>query len=404
MSASKFSDPDMQEIFEGFLIETNELLDSLSQDLMEIEINPDDVDLINRIFRSFHTIKGTSSFMGFAEIAEITHHAEDILNKLRRGELVINQPIIDVLLEVHDWITILINKIQTDDNRPIDYSNTISIIEKLKKSTTEEEEEEAIASALSGSAKSDDADNNALGKVLENEEFAQGPGDFTDEELALLEAAFHESNKQFFNTTLQSESQNIIDDEVYTDSFEPNMEREEIEETPPVKIEDTAKFEKPDKSSNIPNKGLKSKTSAETTIRVDVNRVESLMDLSGELVLGRNRLAQITEKIQHYFKNKEIARELIETTAQVDFVTSEIQAAVMRMRMVPIAKLYQKAPRIVRDLAKEFGKKINLVVKGEETEIDRGIIEELNDPLVHMIRNSCDHGVESVADREAAGK
>jgi two-component system chemotaxis sensor kinase CheA len=97
-------------------------------------------------------------------------------------------------------------------------------------------------------------------------------------------------------------------------------------------------------------------------------------------------------------------RDLIETTAQIDFVTSEIQAAVMRMRMVPIGKLYQKAPRIVRDLSKEFGKKINLIVKGEETEIDRGIIEELNDPLVHMIRNSCDHGIEPSEDRIRLGK
>ncbi|HPP39647.1 MAG TPA: chemotaxis protein CheA, partial [Candidatus Kapabacteria bacterium] len=148
-----------------------------------------------------------------------------------------------------------------------------------------------------------------------------------------------------------------------------------------------------------PDKALSS-----DTIRIDVNRVEALMDLSGELVLGRNRLAQITEMVEQEFGKNEHVRDLIETTAQIDFVTSEIQAAVMRMRMVPIGKLYQKAPRIVRDLSKEFGKKINLVVKGEETEIDRGIIEELNDPLVHMIRNSCDHGIEPPEERIRIGK
>jgi two-component system chemotaxis sensor kinase CheA len=128
------------------------------------------------------------------------------------------------------------------------------------------------------------------------------------------------------------------------------------------------------------------------------------MDLSGELVLGRNRLAQISNIIASEFRGNDKVRDLLDTMSQIDFVTSEIQTAVMRMRMVPIAKLYQKAPRIVRDLSREFNKQINLVLKGEETEIDRGIIEELNDPLVHMIRNSCDHGLESNEARAQAGK
>ena len=128
------------------------------------------------------------------------------------------------------------------------------------------------------------------------------------------------------------------------------------------------------------------------------------MDLSGELVLGRNRLSQVVAQLDAEHTNKERLRELSETTAQVDFITSEIQSAVMKMRMVQIAKLYQKAPRIVRDLSKEFNKKIDLVLLGEETEIDRGIIEELNDPLVHMIRNSCDHGIETAIDRVNSGK
>ena len=132
MSAINFNDPEMQEIFEGFLVETTELLDAISQDLVTIENSPEDYDLLNQLFRSFHTIKGTSSFMGFDSIATITHHAEDILNKLRRSELTINLPIIDVLLEVHDWIKLLIENIKKGISEAVDYSATITEINRLK--------------------------------------------------------------------------------------------------------------------------------------------------------------------------------------------------------------------------------------------------------------------------------
>jgi two-component system chemotaxis sensor kinase CheA len=132
--------------------------------------------------------------------------------------------------------------------------------------------------------------------------------------------------------------------------------------------------------------------------------VEALMDLSGELVLGRNRLSQISDRLKELFDNEHLVAELLETTSQLDKITTDIQATAMKMRMVPIGKLYQKSPRIVRDLSKEFSKEIELILKGEDTEIDRGIIEELSDPLVHMIRNSCDHGIESPEKRVAKGK
>ncbi|HOQ49827.1 MAG TPA: Hpt domain-containing protein, partial [Candidatus Kapabacteria bacterium] len=125
MASMSFNDPEMQELFEGYLIETSELLENLSQDLIEIETRTDDLDLINRIFRSFHTIKGTSSFMGFNAIAEITHHAEDILNKLRRGEMKADQQIIDFLLEVQDWITMMVAQIKEGNEPSADYSETI---------------------------------------------------------------------------------------------------------------------------------------------------------------------------------------------------------------------------------------------------------------------------------------
>lgn len=531
--SSQFIDPEMQEIFEGFLIETQELLDSLSQDLMLMETSPDDQDLLNRIFRSFHTIKGTSSFMGFSSISEITHSAEDLLNKLRRSELAVSLEIVDVLLEVHDWIQLLVDKLNRGDTGSVDYSATLAQLEKLKtgelsaveipNQTDDLSEEVSLEQDLEMPDQSDEtsyvnsmdepsienteqdlqdltetsdewnetseSENDELGisaidLVIGNKDMVTKPGDFTDEENALLEAAFAEMNLSLFKEsggfqrTGESDEEHPAheqaeDTEMATQEsvLDENFESEPKSQQEPLAEELVEEFHntETDESATEPTTEItaveleehfeevyhsqepvtqepiiekisekahpheqrspitdKHQTStagsfkeqqsaasttaqskakvAQDTIRIDVSRVETLMDLSGELVLGRNRLAQITEMLEHEFENKIKIRDLIETTAQIDFVTSEIQAAVMRMRMVPIGKLYQKAPRIVRDLAKEFNKQIQLVLKGEDTEIDRGIIEELNDPLVHMIRNSCDHGVEKPEDRAKAGK
>ncbi len=399
MTAPDLNDPEIQEIFEGYLIETHEILDQLSPDLMSLEETPEDKDLLNSIFRGFHTVKGTSGFMGFDSIVGITHHAEDILNKLRKDELKTTQEIIDVLLEVHDWISLLVDKLENGDMSDVDYSKTIAEIEKLKHADSapaevpQQEETEIIeAEEIKAGEHDPDKDISAVQQVLDKEEDFNTGGDLTEDEMSMLDKAFAEASEDFYSNMLPPSSGEVSENVV---------EVEKPKETSPV-----AKPEPPkEKQPEAPKKENMARAVKKTdTIRVDVNRVETLMDLSGELVLGRNRLAQLTEIIEKEFDDKEKVRDLIETTAQVDFITSEIQAAVMRMRMVPIKKLYQKAPRIVRDLSKEFGKKIKLELSGEETEIDRGIIEELNDPLVHMIRNSCDHGIESKEERKAAGK
>jgi len=424
----RFDDPEMQEIYEGFLVETNELLDNISQDLMILENEPEDLDLLNRIFRSFHTIKGTSSFMGFDSIAKITHHAEDILNKLRKSELRVNQPIIDVLLEVYDWIVRLLSKIQEDDDSPVNYQDTIEKIEQLKSGNyieddskkelkiTSSEDEKVIVQEQTNSGES------VLESVLENKELFSKQGDFTDDELALIEKAFAEVNQSFKNQPINNEEINNDKDNLSIEIEQIRNDKiqneEKIEDEKVIINNENIELESNENNINIvlkqnniqqekqPTKTEEKKSTniSTETIRVDVHRLETLMDLSGELVLGRNRLSQLSSILTNYIEDKEQLKNLEETTTQIDFITSEIQSAVMRMRMVPIGKLYQKAPRIVRDLAKEFGKKINLIVKGEETEIDRGIIEELNDPLVHMIRNSCDHGIEAPEERIKAGK
>ncbi len=451
MSTPTFDDPEMKEIFEGYLVETRELLDNLAQDLMEIENDPENLDLLNRIFRSAHTIKGTSSFMGFEKITEITHHGEDILNKLRKGELKVTLPIIDVLLEVHDIIEKLVNNL-VEGGEDIDFQKTIKKIEILKNPDATEEDIAAIENEFADKSteeipsttdqpiieknehlesESQTKPEKALDAVLSDPSITKGKGDFSDDELELIQAAFAEINSELATDVTVPEkkednqakvsdtkTQKEIINEKPVDEEKVITETSKIEEKKPQKSEtyniqtttETHKqiqqeTQKPKPTTKeIPKTDDKKMPNAHETIRVDVDRVEALMDLSGELVLGRNRLAQITENIGRVMENKDLLRDLNETTASIDFITTEIQAAVMRMRMVPVGKLYQKAPRIVRDLSKEFNKKIRLVVKGEETEIDRGIIEELNDPLVHMIRNSCDHGIETVEERKKIGK
>lgn len=434
---ASFNDPEMMEIFEGFLVETQELLDTLTNDLMEIEQNPDDEELINKIFRSFHTIKGTSSFMGVDKISTLTHSAEDILNKVRRHEMKINQDIIDIMLEVQDWIQVMLEQLKSGQDIDVDYTQTMQKLEIIKttgylsteppKSTIQQE----VPQTTIEQSETANQEISALDLVLSNPEIITHPGDFTPEEYQLLDQAFLEVNKQFAGeittqvTNTQGQGKNIVaeiqteesktvdDAKVEEQTSNEDSQINQIEQ-PITQQQSTQKTETKEQVQQIEEKPkttaekTKDKTPGQAvaaeTIRIDVSRVESLMDLSGELVLSRNRLMQIAENIDNKIADKELIREFIDSTAQLDFITSEIQNAVMKMRMVPIGKLFQKAPRIVRDLSKEFGKKIKLILRGEETEIDRGIIEELNDPLVHMIRNSCDHGIETPQERIRKGK
>lgn len=406
-----YNDPEMQEIFEAFVVESTELLENLSQDLMLIEETPEDEELLNRIFRAFHTIKGTSSFMGFDKISTLTHSAEDILNKLRKFELKVNQAIIDVLLEVYDYLTLMIQRVKNgEDISDVDYSQTLHKLEILKsggslentKDSSEESSEEISVQQTSHESREI---GSKVEKVLKlAPEIVSKKGDFTPEEYALIDAAFQELNKE-----LMSQSDQKVDVETV---FKEKAKQEEDLSTNVVKetqiVEDTSKVEVAEASqiatTKETTKSQPASVASTETIRIDVSRVENLMNLSGELVLGRNRLEQITRNLLAGELTKENLKELEETTSQIDFITSEIQASVMRMRMIPIGKLFQKAPRIVRDLSKQFKKKIQLVMEGEETEIDKGIIDELSDPLVHMLRNACDHGIESPEERVKLGK
>ncbi len=404
-------DDEMRELLDSFIVETQEILENLDQDLMSLESSPEDQDLLNAIFRSFHTIKGTSSFMGFEQITGITHQAEDILNKLRRNELTVSTEIVDVLLEVYDWLKTLAKKVESGDEQPVDFSDTMT---KLKRINAGESATDAADTSESAAESEPQAETNetapegsALSGVLNDPNFGAGEGEFSADELAMLEQAFAEVNQGFKKksdapkedpTTTTEKDVKDSEKQAATAADEPKVP----EASPPPKSAPAPAKDDAEPARN--GKTAKPRPVGESTIRVDVDRLETLMDLSGELVLGRNRLTQITHDLGQKYENHDFIRLLQETSSQINFITTELQSAIMKTRMVPIAKLFQKAPRMVRDLSKEFNKEISLVLRGEETELDRGIIDELSDPLVHMIRNSCDHGIETTSEREAAGK
>jgi two-component system, chemotaxis family, sensor kinase CheA len=333
-------DNEMAEILDSFLVETKEIFERLGQDLLVLEKGSANPELLNTIFRAVHTVKGTSSFLGFEQMTSLAHTFEDVLNKLRKGEITINSGGMDVILEAFDLLKILLERIEAKNADALDLS--------------------AIVSRLQ---------NMAAHSERKVEEQVPPPPPVPD--LAQSQQKDVEKPSQFPREPIPAD----------------------VPESPTVP------------STNVQSPTEKTPVrQTETTIRVDVGRLDNLMNLVGELVLGRNRLTQISDELNTNEEGNVIAKELADTCTQIDFITTELQMAVMKTRMVPIAKVFNRLPRLVRDLSKETGKEIDLEITGEETELDKSIIEELNDPLIHIIRNAADHGVELPEDRVNKGK
>ncbi len=336
-------DPDMQEIVESFIIETDEILEGLDHDLVQLEDKPDDDELLNQIFRAFHTIKGTSGFLGLERLTKVTHCCEDILNKLRKGETKLSSNLMDVILLGYDKIKELIVVIESDKNENVKIDDTVLHLE------------------------------NAI-KGIEN------PGESTEE-------------------IVDEEPQEEIVEEI-TEEISPTKAVEEVEAV--EKVEEPQPEIIIAKEKNV--KKRPQRKAEDTNIRVDVERLDELLNIVSELVLGRNQLAQVNSEVALDHEGSKIARDLADATKQIDLMTNELQLVVMKTRMVKVGKVFNRFPRVVRDLSKEMEKNVNLVIKGEETELDKTLIEEINDPLVHLVRNSVDHGIETPEERKAKGK
>lgn len=400
---------EMQEILEDFLIEAFEMIEQLDQDLVELENNPDDLDLLNRIFRVAHTIKGSGSFLNFSVLTHLTHHMEDVLNKARHGELTITPDIMDVVLESIDYMKKLLNAIRdtgTDANTGLegDIANTVQRLDAISKGETPSAPAEETSAPQAHVAETP-APATAPAEEEPEPDYANMSAEEVEKEIErLLNKRQEEDRHKREEKRARGELEDIqAPGEISTEAPKPAA-------APAASAASTAPkaTPKPAAPKAAPKTGGdESKapaTAVEQTIRVDVKRLDSLMNLIGELVLGKNRLIKIYNDVEERYEGEKFLEELNQVVASVSMVTTDIQLAVMKTRMLPIGRVFNKFPRMVRDLSRELGKEIDLVITGEETELDKSIVEEIGDPLVHLIRNACDHGIESKEDRAAAGK
>lgn len=402
----------MQEILEDFLIEAFEMIEQLDQDLVELENRPEDLELLNRIFRVAHTIKGSGSFLNFSVLTHLTHHMEDVLNKARHGELTITPDIMDVVLESIDFMKKLLNAIRdtgTDANTGLDsdIANVVARLDAISKGESPQDIPASQESSTAQEAPQSQAPQEASDNTQEEVDYSNMSPEEVEKEIErLLNQRQEEDKKKREEKRAKGELQDIqAPSEIeQTPNATPAAKAPESQKQPEVNTTPAKQTEaKPQiKPRQEENKTLA--TSVEQTIRVDVKRLDSLMNLIGELVLGKNRLIKIYNDVEERYEGEKFLEELNQVVASVSMVTTDIQLAVMKTRMLPIGRVFNKFPRMVRDLSRELGKNIELVISGEETELDKSIVEEIGDPLVHLIRNACDHGIESKEERIAAGK
>ncbi|WP_154411895.1 chemotaxis histidine kinase/response regulator CheAY2 [Helicobacter pylori] len=404
---------DLQEIMEDFLIEAFEMNEQLDQDLVELEHNPEDLDLLNRIFRVAHTIKGSSSFLNLNILTHLTHNMEDVLNRARKGEIKITPDIMDVVLRSIDLMKTLlvtirdtgsdtnngkeneieeaVKQLQAITSQNLEGAKETSGTKEAPKEVKEEIKEKAKEEVKAN--KTPTAENPASDNPLADEpdlDYANMSAEEVEAEIERLLNKRQEADKE---RRAQKKQEAKPKQEVATKTETPKTE------TPKApKTETKAKAKADTEENKAPSIGV------EQTVRVDVRRLDHLMNLIGELVLGKNRLIRIYSDVEERYDGEKFLEELNQVVSSISAVTTDLQLAVMKTRMQPVGKVFNKFPRMVRDLSRELGKSIELIIEGEETELDKSIVEEIGDPLIHIIRNSCDHGIEPLEERRRLNK
>ncbi|GAA9226634.1 chemotaxis histidine kinase/response regulator CheAY2 [Helicobacter pylori] len=395
---------DLQEIMEDFLIEAFEMNEQLDQDLVELEHNPEDLDLLNRIFRVAHTIKGSSSFLNLNILTHLTHNMEDVLNRARKGEIKITPDIMDVVLRSIDLMKTLLVTIRdtgsdTNNGKENEIEEAVKQLQAItsqnlegakegtkeapKKENQEEAKKENIKENQENKAKAPTAENSASDNPLADEPDL----DYTNMSAEEVEAEI----ERLLNKRQEADKERRAQKK---QEAKPKQEVAPKTETPKTpKTETKAKAKADTEENKAPSIGV------EQTVRVDVRRLDHLMNLIGELVLGKNRLIRIYGDVEERYDGEKFLEELNQVVSSISAVTTDLQLAVMKTRMQPVGKVFNKFPRMVRDLSRELGKSIELIIEGEETELDKSIVEEIGDPLIHIIRNSCDHGIEPLEER-----
>lgn len=427
-----------------FLDESHEHLQSLNEGLLRLEENMEEISAVNDIFRNAHTLKGMSATMGFAKIAELTHEMEDVLDLVRKEQLKLNEDIMDTLFKCLDSLEQMVDSVGNGEAEDVvDVSDLVAKLSSISKGTPAPAEgaPPAAASAAGGTDNSasdvlgiDDIDLDVMKKAKE-----AGMHIFhvkvTLMESCVLKAArsvmvmhaldevgdviksvppaedleqekFEHSFDVLIATGADTEAvKNAVDsvseiEDIGVEELDPDALAKQAEPAPaaaaPAAAAPAKKAAPPAKKEGAKPAAPAKKQHQSQSVRVDIEKLDTLMNLMGELVINKVRLEQIGQTHR--------MSDLMETLEQMDRVTGDLQNIVMKVRMVPVSAVFNRFPRMVRDVSKELGKEINLTIEGEETELDRTVIDEIGDPIMHLLRNSLDHGVESPDAREAKGK
>jgi len=384
---------EMRDIFNEFVVEAEENLQKVEENLLELERDPTNEELLNATFRAMHTLKGGAGFLGLQAIVETAHAAEDVLGKLRSGELQLTPEINDLILEAVDFIRNALQRYEAGEEVEVP-SDLVSRLRSL---------EEGAEAAPSGKDETVDdllekfGFQHLKGRPIEEilEELILLPPDERPVELIdqldRLIATSEPSRDEEERTpphpeeTAEEKSIEVVqeeekEEEKETVKEEPRTERRQLsEKKPPVSPE------------------------GEKVLRIDVKKIEDLMNLVGELVLERNRLLRVFQKLYEEYQSKTVD-EFETVMSSLDRIVGDLQLAVMKTRMQPVKRLFQKFPRVVRDLARMLGKEVELVLEGEDAEMDKTVLEKLEEPLIHLIRNAVDHGIEPPEERARMGK
>lgn len=447
---------EMSEYKEIFKVESEEHLQQLNESLLGLEQNPNDMEYINNMFRSAHTLKGMAATMGFNTIAELTHEMENIMDMIRKSQINLTEKIIEIQFECLDTLEVLVENI--DNPGTVDVSTLQSKLHGIMVSPPNAQETTikpipvtTVKDTLPAIESTTDTEDRstAVTQAAPQKEVMKQDIEFTQEELAEIEHSRESGQEAIIIKVFLDEScvlkaarssmvlmnldkvgkviktrpaEKELENEKFDFSFmvvaaiSESMEsvQQKIENISEVKkVEITPLFSKEEATDNNTGEITEEKTldgnnkntiqqkkneSVKTgqSIRVNIERLDNLMNLVGELIINKIRLNQLSTGIK--------SKDLEEALGTLDRLTNEIQTEVMESRMVPIDQIFSRFPRMIRDLAKSEGKQINLVIEGKEIELDRTVLDEIGDPLVHLLRNAVDHGLESPEERAKAGK
>jgi two-component system chemotaxis sensor kinase CheA len=345
----------MQELLEDFLTEAGELLSDVDNKLVELEKRPDDAGLLNDVFRGFHTIKGGAGFLNVDELVALCHLTENLFDRLRNHELALSPELMDVILSATSGVRTMFGHLERGSRPPAADATLMS----------------ALQRGLQGGLSSPSAPTSVPGNAEPN---------WDDLYAAVVDQPSVATAPDAPVASAVREVQSRGPGRRATDQPEAEGNRAGRRENDRVAV------------------------SQETTIRIDTNRLDQVLNLSGEIGLAKNRLNCLRTDILGGKTDTETLRALDEAVSHLDLLVGDLQNAVMKTRMQPIGRLFQKYPRVARDMSRQLGKKVELILEGEDTELDKTMIEELGDPLIHLVRNAVDHGIESPEERLAAGK